>query len=349
MSKKFSGMQERLGNFQERLAQKVGAQEANDRQIVEIPIEELRPAPWNARRYFDENLIARLGADLKKNGQIQAIVVRHQEDAFEIVVGNRRFHAAPIAGLQTLRAEIWTLDDAAARYLSLAENLQREDINPYEETLGYTQLLQFLLKDEISFRNFKHPEEADEHAIERLLRRYANEIERIENNVILTTRKDQAETHMTKAQILGTPMESLLMDVFSTAGHMTPLSFVKNRLPLLKMPPDVISAVQSGRLEYTKARKISQLKDQKARQALLVDVVEQGLSLEEITTRIRVNRDEITKQNTNGLDVLALRSRAITQAIKRTRALGDKRKLRKAQKLVSELEALLEIPAIDKE
>ena len=53
MSKKFSGMQERLGNFQQRLSQKVGAQEANDRQIVEIPIEELRPAPWNARRYFD--------------------------------------------------------------------------------------------------------------------------------------------------------------------------------------------------------------------------------------------------------------------------------------------------------
>ncbi len=349
MSKKFPGMQERLGNFQQRLAQKVGAQEANDRQIAEIPIEELRPAPWNARRYFNEDLIARLGADLKKNGQIQAIVVRHQEDAFEIVVGNRRFHAASIAGLQTLRAEIWTLDDAAARYLSLAENLQREDINPYEETLGYTQLLQFLLKDEISFRNFKHPEETDEHAIERLLRRYANEIERSENNVILTTLKDQAENHTTKVQILGTPMEALLLDVFSTAGHMTPLSFIKNRLPLLKMPTDVTSAVQSGKLDYTKARKISQLKDQKARQALLTDVVVQGLSLEEVTTRVRSGRNEIASRNINGLDVLASRSRAITHAIRRTRALGDKIKLKKAQRLVSELEALLEIRAIDKE
>lgn len=342
-------MQERLGNFQERLAQKVGAPKIEDRQVAEIPLEKLRPAPWNARRYFDEQLIARLGADLKKNGQIQAIVVRPHGDVFEIVVGNRRFYAAPIAGLHTLRAEIWALDDAAARYLSLAENLQREDINPYEETLGYTQLLQLLLREEISFRSFKSPEEADDQAVERLLRRYVNEIERSENNVILTPDGDQAEVHQTRTQVMGTSMETVLLDTFSTAGRMTLQSFVKNRLPLLRLASDVSAMVQSGELEYTKARKISQLKDQRVRHDLLKEAVEQRLSLEEITKRIRTYKDEITDTHTNNVDVLVLRSRAITRAIKKSQVLGSKVKLKKVQRLVSELENLLEVPTTSEE
>jgi ParB family chromosome partitioning protein len=344
MSKKFAGMQERLGHFQESLVQKEAATKLVDRQIADIPLDKLRPASWNARRYFDEKMIAELAADLQKNGQIQPIVVRPQGEDFEIIVGNRRFYAAPMAGMETLRAEIRALDDLAARYFSLAENLQREDLNPFEETLGYMQLLHLLLKDEESFHLFKQADEADEHAVGRLLRRYANEVERNENNVILTPSDGAPKSSGPNNQVLGTPMESVIQGVFTTAGHMTWQSFVKNRLPLLQMPVDVTEAVQRGELEYTKARKISQLKDQQARRALLTEAMEQGLSLEDVTHRVKAHREQITSKTPNSLDTLAARSRAISQAIKRSSALEHKAKLKRAERLVSELEALLEIP-----
>ena len=134
---------------------------------MQIELSSLQPAPWNARRFFDHRSLEMLGDDLKRQGQIHPIVVRSRGKVFEVVVGERRFRAAQLAGLTTLRAHIRELDDQAARRIGLSENLEREDLNPYEETVGWLDLLALELSVVPGFSAFQKPDEDDQVAADR--------------------------------------------------------------------------------------------------------------------------------------------------------------------------------------
>lgn len=341
MSKKFLGMQDRASKVVPSAPPKITTS-GNDRRIVDIPLNKLYPAAWNARKYFDEESMAKLVADLKRNGQIQAIVVRPKGEDFEVIVGNRRLRAAEGAGFKTLRSEIRQLDDSAARYLSFAENLQRADLNPFEETLGYLGMLQLLLENEPLFQAFKQQEEPDERAVERLLRRYANEKQRLENNVILKTSSEKSQKGGGQSQVLGTPLEVAVQTVFATVEHMTWQSFVKNRLPLLKMPSDIIFAVQNGSLDYTKARRLGRVKDDSIRKLLLHATETEGLSLDEVSARVQRAMAKLDIDSSRVQDNLSKRSKVVANALKKSREL-EKPKLKKAERLLGELEKLLGI------
>jgi ParB family chromosome partitioning protein len=200
--------------------------------------------------------------------------------------------------------------------------------------------LLLVLQDLPEFKSFKRPDEQHDWAVERLLRRYANEVERTENNVILSGEGVVSEDIKTNYQVVGTSMEEAIQRVFSMASHMTWQSFVKNRLPLLRLPSDVIVAIQSGKLEYTKARKIGQLKSEEERQTLLQEAIDEGLSLAEVSERVKAYK---SRGGPDKLDDLSTRSRAITKAFKQNPALAHKAKVKKAQRLLSELENLLGI------
>jgi ParB family chromosome partitioning protein len=107
------------------------------KEIIEIPIEKLKPNPYNLRRFFNQEKIIELSQSIKTSGIIQPLVVRKKENYYEIVAGQRRFEACKILNLKTIPCIVKELTDQEVLKFSLIENLQREDISPLEEAKGY--------------------------------------------------------------------------------------------------------------------------------------------------------------------------------------------------------------------
>lgn len=118
-------------------------------EAVEIPVAKIDPSPFQPRRKFDADKIKALAASLKTHGQRTPISVRkignksndHSSTRFELVGGERRFRAAKIAKIKTLRAEVETLSDDDARRLALVDNLEREDLTDVERFRSFRDLL----------------------------------------------------------------------------------------------------------------------------------------------------------------------------------------------------------------
>lgn len=106
-----------------------------------LPLAVIRPNPDQPRRRFDEAALVELAASIKKQGMLQPLLVRPRGEGYELVAGERRFRAAQMAGLDEVPVVVRELDDRTALELALVENLQREDLNPIEEALGYQRLV----------------------------------------------------------------------------------------------------------------------------------------------------------------------------------------------------------------
>src|SRR5580704_11881753 len=109
-----------------------------------VPIEFLRPNPRNPRRHFAETELDELAASMRERGIIQPIVVRPVHgatDSYEIIAGERRWRAAQIAGLHVVPIVPLDVSDGEALELAIIENVQRLDLNPLEEAMGYQSLV----------------------------------------------------------------------------------------------------------------------------------------------------------------------------------------------------------------
>jgi ParB family transcriptional regulator, chromosome partitioning protein len=105
-------------------------------------IEQLVRNETQPRQMFDEDAIDRLATSLKEHGMIQPIVVRKKgEGKYEIIAGERRWRAAQKAQLHEVPISIVEMEDKQVLEVALIENLQREDLNPVEEALGYQRLM----------------------------------------------------------------------------------------------------------------------------------------------------------------------------------------------------------------
>ena len=113
-------------------------------QFQMIELGKITPSPMNPRKHFDEKSLKELAESIKTHGVQQPIVVRpegNKKERFEIVVGERRFRACKLAGLDSIPAIIRPLSNAAALEIMVIENLQREDVHPLDEALGYEALM----------------------------------------------------------------------------------------------------------------------------------------------------------------------------------------------------------------
>ncbi len=111
----------------------------------EVSVELLRRNPDQPRRYFDESELDELSASIREHGVLQAILVRPAPGAdgeFQIVAGERRWRAAQRANLRTVPVLIRNLSDSEVAEISIVENVQRADLNPLEEAMGYKALLE---------------------------------------------------------------------------------------------------------------------------------------------------------------------------------------------------------------
>ena len=109
-----------------------------------VPIEFLRPNPRNPRRNFDESELDDLASSVRERGILQPIIVRGlpgMADVFEIIAGERRWRAAQRAGLHDVPVVLVEASDREAMEIAIIENVQRADLNAFEEAAGYEQLI----------------------------------------------------------------------------------------------------------------------------------------------------------------------------------------------------------------
>ncbi len=107
-----------------------------------VPIEFIDRNPNNPRRQFDEADLDDLSRSINQHGIVQPVVVRPlKEGRFEIIAGERRWRAAQRAGLIEIPVLVRDVDDRTALEIAIVENVQRSDLNPLDEAMGYEQLI----------------------------------------------------------------------------------------------------------------------------------------------------------------------------------------------------------------
>lgn len=122
--------------------------------VREISIHAIRANENQPRRRFDPAALAELSESIKQHGVLEPLIVRPVGTDYEIVVGERRWRAAQMAGLETVPALVRHYDDREATEIALVENLQREDLNPIEEAEAYQRLIDLfgLTQEEVAQR-----------------------------------------------------------------------------------------------------------------------------------------------------------------------------------------------------
>jgi ParB family chromosome partitioning protein len=120
--------------------------------VQKVPLDKIRPSAFQPRKQFSDESLRELADSIREQGIVQPLIVRPRGDAFELIAGERRWRAAQLLNLGEVPVIAREADDRTVLELALIENLQRENLNPIEEALGYSQLSnQFdLTQEEIS-------------------------------------------------------------------------------------------------------------------------------------------------------------------------------------------------------
>jgi ParB family transcriptional regulator, chromosome partitioning protein len=284
-----------------------------------LPLDRIVTSATQPRRYFDPEKLEQLTLSVKEHGILEPLLVRCaprgqspslSDNKYELVAGERRYRAATAARLTEVPIIIKELTDLQALQLALIENLQREDLNPVEETEGILQLLG--IQENIAI----------DEVISRLYRMY-NEV--------------KGNVNSSNPNVRVNEFDDSVKAIFDSLGRMNWESFVKNKLPLLKLPEDILAALRNGQIEYTKAKAIATVKDEAAQKELLEDAIANSLSLSQIKERINDVKPVKEKEE--------LQSRVDTtyKQLKKSKQLWkDPKKRKKLESLLAQLEKLIE-------
>lgn len=140
-------MTKRLGRGLDALIPSLSVSEED--KVVELPLSQLRPNPYQPRKHFNEDSIQELAVSIKEYGVVQPIIVRAVLKGYEIIAGERRFRASQACGLMTIPAVVRKFTDQQVMEIALIENLQREDLNAMEIAVAYQSIMdQFSLTQE---------------------------------------------------------------------------------------------------------------------------------------------------------------------------------------------------------
>ena len=108
---------------------------------MDLPIDSIAPNPNQPRKAFDDGKLRDLSASLGQTGVLQPVVVRRLGQGYQLIVGERRWRAAKLAGLTKIPAIVREATDSQSLEMALVENLLREDLNPMEEAEAYQRLI----------------------------------------------------------------------------------------------------------------------------------------------------------------------------------------------------------------
>ena len=276
-----------------------------------VPLDAIKLPKQQPRRYFDPEKLAGLVESIKQHGILEPLLVRPiGASAYELVAGERRYRAATEIGLAEVPIVVREMSDSDALQIALIENLQREDLNPVEETEGILQLLAIKLqKTELEVISLLH----------RML--------------------DEAKGKVPH-NVMGNSDVTIIQQVFGGIALMEWQSFVSNRLPLLKLPNDVLLVLRKGLIAYTKAQAISRIKDEAQRKEILDEVVTYDLSLARIKERIaEIHASQLTTSQRPS--PLKNQFEDAYRRIKKSKVWDNPKKKQKLEKLLEDLNRML--------
>ncbi|ACC84910.1 ParB/RepB/Spo0J family partition protein [Nostoc punctiforme] len=271
-----------------------------------VTIEKIQLSVQQPRRYFDPKKLEQLVQSVKEHGILEPLLVRYlSNDKYELVAGERRYRAASLAGLTEVPVIARSLNDQEALQLSLVENLQRDDLNPIEETEGILELIALQLDKRV-------PE------VISLLYKMQNILAgKVTDNVI--SNSDAEDVKM----------------IFTGLGLMEWESFTANRLPLLRLPDEILEVLRQGKIEYTKAKVIAKLKEKTERIALLEEAILQNLSLNEIRERLKTRKSSTEEKE------LEKQIDSTYKKMKKSKLWDNPKKRKKLELLFAQIEILI--------
>lgn len=280
-----------------------------------VKLAEIAVPDQQVRRYFDPDKLNQLADSIRKHGIVGALLLRpvpseryDRSFRYELVAGGRRYRAGLLAGVTDAPAIIREMTDADVLELSAIENLQREDLNLFEETEATLQVLSARLATPIE-------------SVVALLYQMNNAKKGLNHNVVVS---DSAE---------------VVQSTFQELGRLSWDSFVAHRLPLLKLPEDVKEVLQQGRLEYTKAIAISRIKEPAQREELLETAIAGGWSLSQIKDQVRQLKQQATSAST---PTMKDRMTETYRRLSRSRVWDDPKKSKRLEQLLTQLDKLME-------
>ncbi|ABB44686.1 chromosome segregation DNA-binding protein [Sulfurimonas denitrificans DSM 1251] len=147
------GLGELLGEIDEAYENEVPQKDS----IVEIPLKDIRPNPYQPRKHFEESSLFELGESIKNDGLIQPIIVTEDVDGYVLIAGERRLRASKLAKLKTIRAIVLNSDEQKMRQFALIENIQRDELNSIELAHAYGELIKLhnITQEELSTKIHK--------------------------------------------------------------------------------------------------------------------------------------------------------------------------------------------------
>ena len=275
-----------------------------------LSLNSIAPPIYNPRTYFDSEKLEQLAESFKEHGMIGRLTVRPvegREQPYELVTGERRFRAAQLANLVEVPADIRELTDRQAIALALEENLNREDLNPIEETEGILQLISLesnLEKPEITSLLYK----------------------------------------MIKGRDVPTQFKEVVLNVFESIKNLSWKTFARDRLRLLNLPESILEAIQQGKIEYTKGVEIAKLQQKSEQDKLLEDAITNNLSIKQIKDKIALHKGN-TSQDYSNLSTAELIKdvRETYQKLSRKKKVwSNQRNRKKIETLLKQLKSLIE-------
>lgn len=274
--------------------------------IIVAPLDKIvLPQTPQPRRYFKPEAMQSLVNSVNKNGVLQNIVLRPVGDNYELVAGERRYRAAIDAGLTEVPAIIREMTDSEALEFTLTENLQREDLNLLEETEGTLDLLALKLNTNREW-------------VITLLNKLSN------------IQRGKATDNSVREED-----KQIINEVFASTTKITPEAFRVHRLPLLNLHPEILEALRTGAIEYTKAKEINKLESPEDRQELLENTIDMSLSL------LEVRKQVLSKKPKSSQPKLQTRLDDAYKQARKSKVWEDTDKQKKLESLLAELEALL--------
>ncbi len=117
---------------------------ASNEEIMELDIDDLRPNPYQPRKFFKDETLTELSESIKEHGVFQPIIVKKSIKGYEIIAGERRVRASKLAGLKKIPAIIRAFTDEQMMEIALLENLQRENLSAIEEATAYRSMIDHL-------------------------------------------------------------------------------------------------------------------------------------------------------------------------------------------------------------
>jgi ParB family transcriptional regulator, chromosome partitioning protein len=281
---------------------------------VALDIEKISRSPYQPRKHFDSVRQAELNASVNLYGVTQNIIVREISEGFyELIAGERRLIAARASNFSTIPAKILNLSDRDARAFALTENLQRENLNIYEETRAVVILIGVHLEidsiDEVKAtiidlaKKMRFPNKKRDNAIS------------IDQNLLV--------------------VQSLVADHLK---GMNLVSFAKNRLPLMDIPDDLTVAIEGG-LSYLKALAISKVAEIEVRADLIKTVNDDNFGLRDVRKLIKGWEDDKNKDN----QIVSQSDESVNLSKQKSRFASISRKVKSMKdfKSIDEMEELL--------